>query len=110
MSVIFPLGVGLMGVAAILGLFAAFITLGYAVLWVWMLVDGVLRTDAEYPGSEPNRKILWVLAMVFLHPAAIVYFFAVYLKARRDRQVPPTAYTPTVAPPVPPAPEPPRPL
>jgi hypothetical protein len=100
-SVMVPLGVGFAGLALALGLLAAILALVYPVMWVWMLIDGVLRTDAEYPGTGANRKILWVLAMALVHPVFIVYFFAVFLKAPRARHAAPVQYTPTTAPPVP---------
>jgi hypothetical protein len=96
-----PIGLGVGALALVFGMLALALSLAYPVMWVWMLVDGILRTEEEYPGSNPNRKVLWVLAMALVHPAFIVYFFVVFMRARRTRQATPTAYTPTVAPPVP---------
>ena len=96
--------VGLFG-----GLFGATFGLGFAalaVLWalagiaypvfvVWMIVDGFLRTDAEYPGTNANRKVLWVVAMVVLHPVSIVYFLMVFAKIKRgSAPATPLAVTP----------------
>jgi len=75
-------GLGLAGLGALSGL----ASLAYAVLVVWMIVDGVLRTDAEYPGTDPNRKVIWVVLMVLLHPVAIAYFFMVFNKIKRGAQ------------------------
>jgi hypothetical protein len=78
----FPFAIGFGGLAVLWGLAG----LAYPVFVIWMIVDGVLRSDAAYPGTEPNRKVLWVVGMVLLHPVAIVYLFAVYLKSRRGAQ------------------------
>lgn len=86
-------GFGFIGLWALSGL----ASVAYTAFVIWMIVDGILRTDAEYPGTNPNRKVLWVLGMVLLHPVAIVYFFVVYAKVRRAprytscEQVPPAA-------------------
>lgn len=73
------LGFGFFGLFALSGI----MSVAYVVLVVWMPIDGILRADAEYPGTNPNRKIFWVLAMVFLHPVAIAYLFVVFLKVKR---------------------------
>ena len=70
---------GFAGLAAL----AAVLSIAYPVFVVWMIVDGVLRTDAEYPGTQVNRKVLWVVLMVLIHPAAIAYFFMVFNQVRR---------------------------
>lgn len=75
----FPFAIGFGGLAVAGGL----ASIAYPLFVVWMIVDGVLRTDAEYPGTEPNRKVLWVVAMVLLHPVTVVYLFAVLLKLKR---------------------------
>jgi hypothetical protein len=98
---IFPLGAGFLG----LGLVAAMLALLYPVLWVWMVVDGILRTDEEYPGVSGNRKVLWVLGMVLVHPVVIVYFFAVYLRLRRSPHVASAPYTAAAGTPAPPVPQ-----
>lgn len=99
---LFPLGLGFAGLAALGGIAG----LAYPVLVIWMIVDGILRADAEYPGVQPNRKVLWVVGMVLLHPVAIAYFIVVFLKVPRTRRAAAAYYTaPTVpAPPAPPAP------
>lgn len=78
----------------LLGGVLAFGLMGQATVWlvanvlyplfvVWMIVDGVLRDVAEYPGATQNNKIVWVLLMVFIHPVALVYFFCVFRKIKR---------------------------
>jgi hypothetical protein len=75
---------GLFGLGfAGLGALWALAGIAYPVFVIWMIVDGVLRTDAEYPGAEVNRKVLWVVAMVLVHPVAIAYFIVVFLKVKR---------------------------
>jgi len=88
----FPFAVGFGGLAALGGLAG----IAYPLFVIWMIVDGVLRVDAEYPGTDPNRKVLWVVAMVLLHPVAIVYLFAVFMKVRRGSLTPGSPQTPTV--------------
>jgi hypothetical protein len=80
----FPLAVGFGGLAALGGL----ASLAYPLFVIWMIVDGVLRTDAEYPGTDPNRKVLWVVGMVLLHPVAIAYLFMVFMKVKRGSLTP----------------------
>jgi len=80
----FPFAVGLGGLAVAGGLAG----LAYPLFVIWMIVDGVLRTDAEYPGTDPNRKVLWVVGTVLLYPVAIVYLFVVLLKVKRGSLTP----------------------
>jgi Na+-driven multidrug efflux pump len=92
-------GLGVVGLAAA----SALAALVYPVFVIWMVVDGILRTDAEYPGTGPNRKVLWVVLMVVFHPVALVYLFVVFLKVKRGSRAAATnathaAYT-AVAPP-----------
>ncbi len=70
---------GFVGLAAL----SALVAIAYPVFVVWMIVDGVLRADAEYPGTQVNRKVLWVVLMVLVHPVAIAYFFLVFNKVKR---------------------------
>ena len=76
---IVPFGFGFAGVAALWGL----ASLAFPLFVIWMVVDGVLRKDAEYPGTDPNRKVLWVVFMVLVNVAAVAYFFMMFLKVRR---------------------------
>jgi hypothetical protein len=84
----YPFGFGLAG----FGLLAGLAGIAYPVLVIWMIIDGVLRADAEYPGTDPNRKVLWVVFMVLFHPVSIAYFIAVFLKVKRGSLAP--AYGP----------------
>lgn len=74
-----PFGFGLAGLAALWGL----LQIAYPVFVIWMIVDGVLRADAEYPGTEANRKVLWIVLMVLFSPVAIAYFLMVFTKTKR---------------------------
>lgn len=91
-------GFGLFGAGlAGLGILSALLSVAYPIFVIFMIIDGFLRMDAEYPGTEPNRKVLWVVGMVLIHPVAIAYYFMVYSKIRRTRRrdIPPyPAYTP----------------
>jgi hypothetical protein len=102
--IFFPFGFAFAGIGAL----GAIASVAYPILVIWMIVDGILRTDAEYPGTEPNRKVLWVVGMVLLHPVAIAYLIVVFAKVRRTRRSERVVYTtpvPATAPPAPPAPD-----
>ena len=75
-------GLFLVGFAGIAGL-SALVAIAYPVFVVWMIVDGVLRSDAEYPGTHVNRKVLWIVLMVLVHPVAIAYLFMVFNRVKR---------------------------
>lgn len=55
----------------------------FPIFWVWMLVDSILRNDAQYPGSGANEKIVWVLLIALVQFVAVFYFFMVYRGAKR---------------------------
>jgi len=76
---------------------AAFAALALPVLYVWMLVDAILRDPADYPGgATSNEKIIWVVLIVFFHVAAAIYFFTVFTKKRRGATAAcPAGYTVT---------------
>lgn len=72
------------GLAVLLQLLAVgLIGLLLPLFWVWMLIDAVLRDDAEYPARSSNEKLVWVLVMVFVQVAAVLYFFMVYRVTKR---------------------------
>jgi hypothetical protein len=83
------IGVGVLVIAAIL--LAAMLKAGFWLLfavvlplaWLWMLIDAVLRRDAEYPSGSSTEKIVWILLMIFLQPAAIAYYLLVYRSSKR---------------------------
>ena len=58
----------------------------FPLAWLWMLVDSIIREPADYPGGDVSEKILWIVLMLALQPAAILYFFLVW---RRDRKAAP---------------------
>ncbi len=100
MEVLFGIGV----LAAALAVLALMIKFGFWLLfavvlplaWLWMLVDAVLRTDAEYPSGGSTEKIVWLVLMVFLQPAAIAYYLLVYRVRRRGEPAAPVvAYEPS---------------
>lgn len=61
----------------------ALVSLAAPIAWVWMLIDAILRDDAEYPGSSANTRLIWVLLMVLLPISAVAYFFLVYARKKR---------------------------
>ena len=75
-----------LGVAlAVQGLIWATLALALPLMWLWMLVDSVLREPADYPHGSTNEKLVWVLLIVFVNWAALPYFFVVFAKRRRSR-------------------------
>ena len=71
----------------------------FPVFWLWMLIDGALRTEAEYPGGSQNEKIVWLVLMIVFQAVSIVYFFAVFRRVRRGAAAVPSQ--PQAAPPIP---------
>jgi hypothetical protein len=55
----------------------------FPVFWVWMLVDAILRDTTAYPSRDSNEKLVWILLLVFIQAAAIVYFAMVWAKMRQ---------------------------
>lgn len=97
---IFGIGFALMATAfaVVLGLIA----LALPLLWVWMLIDSIIREEWEYPGSTAasNNRLLWALLIAFLQFPAVLYYFMVYAKAKRGMVLRPAwAYPPVQAPP-----------
>jgi len=75
-------GLFALGVAAQV-LFWVVASVLFPVFWAWMLIDSALRAEDEYPTRGVNEKIIWLVAMFFLQPVAVLYFFLVYRKVRR---------------------------
>ena len=71
----------------------ALLSVAAPVLWLWMLIDALLREEHEYPGASAtsNNRVLWVLLIAFVQLAALPYFFVVYSKVRRGSVVRPAA-------------------
>lgn len=61
------------------------LSLAAPLLWLWMLIDSIIREEWEYPGATPtsNNRLLWVLLILLTQIAAIPYFFMVHSKIRR---------------------------
>lgn len=55
----------------------------FPVFWLWMLVDAALRDDNGY-ASGKNEKLIWIVLMVFVQFAAVIYFPLVYLRMGRS--------------------------
>ncbi len=79
--IVAPFSVGISALASGIGLLG----LALPLLWLWMLIDAVLREEWEYPGATPtsNNKLLWVLLIVLVQVSAAVYFFMVFTKVKR---------------------------
>jgi hypothetical protein len=76
---------------------AAFASLALPLLYVWMLIDAILRNPADYPGGvTSNEKVVWVVAIVFFHVAAAIYFLTVFARKRREAPSVPAGYTAVV--------------
>ena len=66
----------------------------YPVFVVWMIVDALLRDAPDWPGGGRNDKLIWVLLMVLVHPAAFAYLLLVYLRVKRGSAYAPARATP----------------
>jgi hypothetical protein len=66
----------------------------FPAFWIWMIVDAILRDTSAFSSRSTNEKLIWILAIAFVHAASIVYFFAIWLPAR-NRAV--ATYTSPVA-------------
>ena len=56
-----------LGIAiAVQGLIWAMLALALPLMWLWMLVDSVLREPADYPHGSTNEKVVWVLLIVLV--------------------------------------------
>jgi hypothetical protein len=68
-----------------LGVLALAIALALPLAWLWMLIDALLREECDYPGATATsqNRLLWVLLILFVHVAALAYFFMVYRVAPR---------------------------
>lgn len=62
----------------------------FPLFWVWMMVDSFIRAEADYPTRSSNEKLVWILLLLFVQPASLLYFFLVH--RARPRAVAP-AYT-----------------
>jgi Phospholipase_D-nuclease N-terminal len=54
----------------------------FPAFWIWMIVDAILRDTTAFTSRSTNEKLIWILAIAFLHVASIVYFFVIWLPAR----------------------------
>ena len=89
---LFGMFVGISALTLTLGTVLA--SLAAPVLWLWMVIDAALREEWEYPGAtaSSNNRLLWVLLMIFVHIAAIPYYFVVFAKVKRGSMPRPDWY------------------
>lgn len=59
-------------------------TLLFPAFWLWMLVDALVREPVAYPSKDIGEKVMWVLVLAFIQPAALIYFFLVWTEERRS--------------------------
>ena len=57
------------------------------ILWVWMLIDAIVRRDEDYPSGSVNEKILWIVAIVAFPVSVAVYWFVVYRAGKPQQTV-----------------------
>jgi Phospholipase_D-nuclease N-terminal len=63
----------------------------FPAFWIWMIIDAVLRDTTAFQSRSTNEKLIWILAIAFLHVVSIVYFFVIWLPARNRVAAPNTA-------------------
>lgn len=94
-------GLGVASIVVVATAAAAVASVALPILWVWMLIDSILRESYEYPGGGDNEKLVWVLLIALVQPVAILYFFMVYRKIARGAathsQAPSVPVTPSAA-------------
>ncbi|MEW5705633.1 MAG: PLDc N-terminal domain-containing protein [Actinomycetota bacterium] len=57
------------------------------ILWIWMLVNCLLRPTLSFPGGGAS-KVAWIIALVAAPPiGTLAYFFMVYLPRSKQRPV-----------------------
>jgi len=86
---------------AMLALAAVGLSLLYPLFWVWMLVDSIVRETWEFPGAQPNDKVVWVLLNALVQPVAVFYYFLVYRKIPRGSVPAPYVQATSAQPPAP---------
>jgi len=52
----------------------------FPAFWLWMVIDALVRDTVAYPGRDISEKVLWVVLMLVLQPAAVLYFLVVWRK------------------------------
>ena len=57
------------------GLIGLIVLAGFA-FWVWSLVDGLKRPDAEWERAGQN-KLIWILVLIFVGPIGSFIYLAV---------------------------------
>lgn len=63
-------------------------------LYLWMLIDAIVRDESSYPSRDIAEKVVWIVLMVVLQPVAALYFVLVWLPGRRNRSAATTAAAP----------------
>ena len=58
-------------IACVFGLIIGLVGLAAFAFWLWMLIDCATKCP-----SEENKKIIWILVIIFTHViGAIIYYF-----------------------------------
>lgn len=65
---------------------AIMVALVFPVLWLWMLIDAILRDIEDYPSRDQIEKILWIVLILTVQPVAALYFFLVWARQRRGQR------------------------
>lgn len=86
-------GIGFAVSAVMLTVALTLLGLALPFLWVWMLIDSIVREEWEYPGATAtsNNRLVWALLIAFLQFPAVLYFFMVFQKVRRGTVAAPQA-------------------
>ena len=57
-------------------------------VWLWMLINCLIRPGRSFPGGDGSARVAWAVLLIFIpFLGQLLYFFIVYLPGRRGRSV-----------------------
>lgn len=74
---------GFMAVLLGFGFIFWIVAMVFGVFTIWMFIDSLMRTDADYEKIGSGTKVMWALLILFLgFIPAIIYWFMIRNKAK----------------------------